>query len=374
MSSPESNPEETASPPINTYANMRETQLVKAMLNRPEDISLSLAMGEFLLGQNRNQDAAAVYRDILDREPDHVVALCKLGRVLHSYPAFQDEAIALLRRAISIDASATDAYRPLAANLDYRGLRTEATAVLRQWCAAAPLDPMAAHFLAAHADDNPPDRAADAFVQATFDQTANKFDHHLREVLQYRGPEVLSTHLDPLLPVAAKGTLDVLDMGCGTGLCAPLLRPWARRLTGVDLSSGMLAKAREAGGYDVLEAAELTAYLDQSNQSGATFDLLFAADTLIYFGRLDDLFARAFTALAPGGWMAFTVERLIEAVDGAPRGWVLDTTGRYQHAAHYVTDALARAGFVSVQVIEAQVRVESGAPVIALVIAAMKPR
>ena len=37
---------------------------------------------------------------------------------------------------------------------------------------------------------------------------------------------------------------DVLDIGCGTGLCGPLLRPIAVSLCGVDLSAGMIEKAR----------------------------------------------------------------------------------------------------------------------------------
>lgn len=373
MSSPESSPEPTALSPAERYASMRETQLARALVNNPDDVSVSLAMGDFLVGQERNRDAAAMYRDILDRHPDHVAAHCKLGRVLCLYPAFQDEAIELLRRAVALDASATEAYRPLAANLDTQGHREEAIEVLRQWCAAAPDDPMAAHFLAAHTGDSPPDRATDAFVRATFDPTAGKFDDLLRDVLQYRAPELLYAHLEPMLPAAAKGALNILDMGCGTGLCAPLLRPLARRLTGVDLSSAMLAKAQAAGGYDALEEAELTAYLEQSNQSGATFDLLFAADTLIYFGRLEKLLAQAFSALAPGGWVAFTVERMAEAVDAPRLDWMLDRTGRYQHGARYVKHVLAQTGFVSTQVAEAQIRVESNAPVVALVVAAMKP-
>ena len=46
--------------------------------------------------------------------------------------------------------------------------------------------------------------------------------------------------------------LDVLDAGCGTGLCGPLLAPYARRLIGVDLSEGMLALAKEKHVYDAL--------------------------------------------------------------------------------------------------------------------------
>ena len=46
---------------------------------------------------------------------------------------------------------------------------------------------------------------------------------------------------------AAGKALDVLDAGCGTGLCGPLLAPYARRLAGVDLSGGMLAQAAREG-------------------------------------------------------------------------------------------------------------------------------
>ncbi|NIR58985.1 MAG: methyltransferase domain-containing protein, partial [Gammaproteobacteria bacterium] len=50
---------------------------------------------------------------------------------------------------------------------------------------------------------------------------------------------------------------DILDAGCGTGLCGPLLAPHARTLVGVDLSGGMIAKAEELAVYDELEVAEL---------------------------------------------------------------------------------------------------------------------
>lgn len=357
-----------------TAAESREAELVGAVLNNPSDTYALLKLGMFLTGQNRDRDAAAVYRQLLSDHPDNGLGLVKLGSILHEYPAFQDEAIELLQKAISLNASATDAYRPLAWTLDQLGRRDEAIAVLRAWCAVAPTEPTSAHLLAAYSDEAVPDRAANAFVEKTFDLAAARFDVHLREALQYRGPEVLSTHLDALLPVAARGTLNVLDMGCGTGLCAPLLRPWARHLTGVDLSSGMLAKARDAGGYDALEVVELTAYLDAAGQSGTKFDILFAADTLVYFGQLETLFAQAFAVLNAGGWLAFTVERLVSSAAGASaRALLLDTTGRYKHSEQYIQGALAAAGFVTPVIAEAQVRLESGTPEIALVVAARKP-
>ena len=357
-----------------TAAQSREAELVGAVLNNPNDIYALLRLGTFLTEQNRDRDAAAVYRQLLSDHPNNGLALVKLGSILHEYPAFQDEAMELLQKAISLNASATDAYRPLAWTLDQLGRRDDAIAVLRAWCAIAPGEPTASHLLAAYSDEAVPERAADAFVEKTFDRAAARFDVHLRDALQYRGPEVLSAHLDGLLPSAARGTLDVLDMGCGTGLCAPLLRPWARHLTGVDLSSGMLAKARDAGGYDALEVVELTAYLNATVQSGGRFDVLFAADTLVYFGRLDGLFAQAFTVLNAGGWLAFTVERQIATgAGGTPRDLLLDITGRYKHSEQYIQNALSAAGFETPKIIQAQVRLESGAPEIALVVAARKP-
>ena len=51
----------------------------------------------------------------------------------------------------------------------------------------------------------------------------------------------------------------VLDAGCGTGLCAPLLRPHATHLTGCDISVPMLEKAKAKLGYDALLRSDLGA-------------------------------------------------------------------------------------------------------------------
>ena len=101
-----------------TAAQSREAELVGAVLNNPNDIYALLRLGTFLTEQNRDRDAAAVYRQLLSDHPNNGLALVKLGSILHEYPAFQDEAMELLQKAISLNASATDAYRPLAWTLD----------------------------------------------------------------------------------------------------------------------------------------------------------------------------------------------------------------------------------------------------------------
>lgn len=351
-----------------------EAALGFALVSNPENVSTLVQMGDHMAVQDRAPEAADWYRAALDVTPEHVAALLKLGTLLHWYPAFQDEAITLLQRAVAQDATTIAAYRPLASSLEYAGRHAEAVAALRAWLLAAPDDADVVHLLAAYSHEAVPDRANDDFVRHTFDRGAEKFDALLRDTLHYRAPEALMAHLQNVLPErmrTAESSLDVLDIGCGTGLAAALLKPHAQRLVGVDLSPKMLAKAGALALYDELATGELTAYLGACS---AEFDLLFAADTLVYCGRLDEVFTNAFAALRQGGCLAFTVERLPEATEGtAAPGFVLTATGRYQQSERYVREALARAGFAAAHIIESQLRVERDAPVIGLVAVAIKP-
>jgi len=158
----------------------------------------------------------------------------------------------------------------------------------------------------------------------------------------------------------------VLDAGCGTGLCGPLVAPYARRLVGVDLSEGMLVHAKEKNVYHALVKAELTDYLRDNSEA---FDLIVAADTLVYFGDLVGVLAAAARALRPNGLLVFTLEH---AEGGeADVDYRLELHGRYSHAGVYVERVLAFAG-LQPEIAHAELRMESGAPVAGLVIRAAK--
>src|SRR5262249_52619438 len=146
--------------------------------------------------------------------------------------------------------------------------------------------------------------------------------------LGYRVPALLSTlvahhvHSD-------RADLDVADLGCGTGLCGSFLRPYARRLVGIDLSPNMLAQARERGHYDELVDRELTSYLCAHP---ASFDVAVAGDVLCYFGELGEVVDAAFEALRPRGFFAFTLEAASDSGDA----YILHRNGRYAHSEGYV--------------------------------------
>ena len=138
-------------------------------------------------------------------------------------------------------------------------------------------------------------------MQALFDGYASQFDQHLVQTLRYDAPRVLTQRLAQ----AGRRWRNALDLGCGTGLCGPFLRTMAERVTGVDLSSNMLEKARALGAYDTLVQADAVAFLVQATES---FDVVVAADVFIYVGALDDVFRELAARMPAGGSFCFTVE------------------------------------------------------------------
>lgn len=203
----------------------------------------------------------------------------------------------------------------------------------------------------------PPGKAPEAYVRQLFDEYADRFDTALVENLDYRAPQILAGAMTRAL--GEQGDLAVMDAGCGTGLMAPLLRPLAIRLEGVDLSPAMVDKARERGLYDGLAVGELVAALAGRPEA---FDLVVAADVLVYLGDLAPVMAAARAALKPGGAFAFTVERTAET-----ETYLLGAKQRYAHAPAYVRRRAEEAGFTVLLLEEAVTRRDAGQDVPGLV-------
>ena len=238
--------------------------------------------------------------------------------------------------------------------LSAAGETERAVAFYRDWLAKEPDNPYVQHHLAASLGELP-ERASDAYVEQVFDQFAANFDVQLA-TLKYCAPELVAEALRAALP-APSAQFEVADLGCGTGLCGPLLKPWARTLIGCDLSAAMLERAAARAAYDTLLKAELVQFLLE--RPGA-FDVLASADTLIYFGELAPVFTAAHAALRPGGALVFTLEAL---PDDAAHDYRLTESGRYAHTRSGVAARLAAAGFAAPTIAPASPRFEGGKPV-----------
>ena len=223
----------------------------------------------------------------------------------------------------------------------------------RRYLDFVPDEPEALHMLAALGDRPPPGRASDGYVAAYFDRFAEDFDRQLVDELDYQAPQLLYDAVAPCINEVGL-QLDILDLGCGTGLCGCLFRRHANRLDGADLSPVMLEHARERGVYDTLTAGEISTHLMGLPHQ---YDVLIAGDVLAYFGRLSGLFRGVARAAREGALFAFSVESQRRS------GYRLTPSGRYTHGRRYITRLAAAAGLREVSVTREQLRYEYGEPV-----------
>lgn len=294
----------------------------------PGDLRALTALGNVLLERGDAEGAVVLYVEALDRKPGDIDVLMRLGNAHFR-----------------------------------RGDRARAVERYLEVLAIDPANPVG--HLVDSLTGGTAERAPDHYVARLFDEYADRFDAHLVRVLRYDIPRLVAGML-AAHATASDSRWEALDLGCGTGLVGAAIAPFARRIVGVDLSPGMIAKARESGRYARLEAAELVAMM--RGEPDASYDLVTAADVFVYVGRLDDAIREIARLLRPGGIVAFSVESLdalsAEADASAHgRGYRLNGSGRYAHALAYL-DRLAREhGFTSIERRDVTLRLDHGEPV-----------
>lgn len=378
----------------------------QSLLLAPEHADWHNTWGNMLAAQGHGDAAAAAFVAALERDARHADAWNNLGAVLLAAGQAED-AVAALRNATQLRPAFRaahqhlgDAYQQLgdahAAALSYcaeyvlrprqetqrdmlgiaysqLGLHEEAAQVYAAWLADEPGHPIASHLLAASRGKAVDDRVPADFLQRYFDGYADTFEHKLVVGLAYGVPPLVHQWLAER--AIAAGSLRILDAGCGTGLCGPHLKPFARQLTGVDLSEKSLDVARSKEVYDSLHRQDIVEHL----LSGvpAQWDVLVAADVLIYFGDLAPFMAAAQGALAHGGLLLVSCETGPPAgseppsVSPAP-GYALQPSGRYSHLDSYVLDTVRTAGFTIDRTMPLVIRQELGRPVQGLLLLARK--
>ena len=131
---------------------------------------------------------------------------------------------------------------------------------------------------------------------------------------------------------------------------------------GIDLSPGMIEKARATGLYAGLKVTDMLEGLRKTPDSGV--DLVLSADAMVYVADLVPVLKEASRVLASGGLLAFTLERH----DGD--GFIMGEGRRYAHSASYVRASIEAVGLVVLQFEQHSARCEGGVPVPGLVIVA----
>ena len=204
-------------------------------------------------------------------------------------------------------------------------------------------------------------RSDAGYVRHLFDQFSADYDLHMIGQLSYRAPQILRELADLVVP--GRGPFEILDLGCGTGLSGAPFKDIAARLDGVDLSPAMIEKARARHIYRTLAVGDLETAL---SQSGTSYDLILAADTLVYLGDLTKTFDGAFARLRPGGFFLFTAEQK----EG--EGFEFGPKRRWRHSQSYLRGHAQLAAFETAGLVACALRREAKVPVQGLAVALLR--
>ena len=273
--------------------------------------------------------------------------LQKLGR--------RDEALHSYDKALSLDRNLAQAWTLRGGILKDQKRLDEAVECYREALARGGEAELNRYFLASLVGRDAPASAPQRYVQSLFDDYADTFDDHLVSVLRYEAHRFL---VDNLRGVGPERFNAALDLGCGTGLCGPLIKHAVQRLDGVDLSPLMLDKARVLGIYDQLVQGDLVEHLRGSPQ---TYDLVLSADVFIYVGDLEPVFAGVSRVMNRGGVFCFSAEQT-----GDEQTFQLTTQQRYAHSERYVRQLAERHRFETAKMLRHAIREDQREPIAGL--------
>lgn len=328
----------------------------KAVELLPGDAEAYSNLGGNLQDLGRHAEAETMLKRAVQIKPDSADAQFNLGVTLQGLGRL-GEAEGCYRKALKAKPDFAAAHGSLGAVLQQLGRPEEALVHFRERARLMPGNPVDAHLIASLTGKNT-ERAPAKYVEDVFDSYAGNFDNHLQQTLHYETPKKLQALISSHAPYAGKW--EVLDLGCGTGLAGVEIAPYAQRLVGVDLSSKMLEQAAARKLYQRLEQADLATMMQR--ESAASYDVIVAADVFVYLGKLDEVVAEARRLLRPGGVFAFSVEDC--DAQAATQDYQLKGTGRYGQSVAYL-NRLAAANGYRVEVTEAaQLRVDSGKPIV----------
>ncbi len=321
-------------------------------------------LGITLCGLKRFEEAEPLLTQVIAKEPKNIDALFHLG-VIDSALAKANEAIECYEKVLAINPQHAHSHHNLATIYLHLNEKEKALQHYQKALQLEPKNQTAQHMVDALMRKTNVEGAPTEYTRALFDQYAYSYETQVKGQLQYRVPQLLREAVGPFI----KQTQELLigfDLGCGTGLCAPLFADIIGKLIGVDVSPNMIEVARSHGGYYKLYVTDILSFLERPSEK-VEADLIIAADVFVYFGSLEKVFQACQRTLKQNAFFCFSVELLTpEEAEHDPRNphFQLRSTGRYAHRPDYIQSLCKMMAFkIEVQRTE-NIRYQEDKPVV----------
>ena len=342
-----------------------ETSYRQAITLKPDYAEAHNKLGVILQQLDRLSEAEASFRQAIKLKPDLAVAHYNLGNSLKEQGKLK-EVEESLGQAIKLKPNYTEAHINLGNTLKEQGKLKEAEASFRKAITLKP-ELAIAHYnlgkiykkigknakavecfektlelnsedllgatlqLATLGKRKIPDKTPENFMQGLYKKKSKHWSNLEKKTHKYRGHLLIENAFKTTHNNSKK--IDILDMGCGTGSLAKILRPYARTLVGVDLSPDMLLKAEEICLYDSLYKKDLSQYLSEVSNH---YDTIIAAAVLIHFYDLDNIFFLIKDSLKINGKLVFSI------FEETQKNKNLNSFLMYAHSDDYITTLAER--------------------------------
>ena len=296
----------------------------KAITTQPDYAEAHNNLGLAFYELDQVDAAVESYKKALAIKPDYAEVNYNLGNALNDLGQL-DDAVKSYEKALAIKPDYAEAHNNLGNVFKDLGQLDYAVKSYEKALAIKPDYLVPQHMINAltgNTSTEPPKE----YVKNLFDDYAEGFDDSLIKQLGYKLPflmKELILKLDPLRNKFEK----VIDLGCGTGLTGIELRDISNNLTGIDISSNMVAKTRELDVYDRLIEGDVVDILSSSKEK---YDLFIALDVFIYIGELTKMFKTVRQCCNKNALFIFSIEAQEED------GYSLLKSARYSHSESYI--------------------------------------
>eukprot|EP01041_Mallomonas_annulata_P011979 gene11979-25087_t len=316
-------------------------------------------------------NAIKCYQYYLDKvDPEDTTILTRLGN-LYTKGNLPNEALETYHKALALDPTLHVAWFNSAHALIKLGGHAGARASLQKTLEFDPTNVAAKHMLMALSDEdsNSVNTSDPEYIRQLFDDYKDDYDKHAKK-LMYAAPRVIRSEMAniyktkyekemekrisekplyfaPTYLSYMEKSLDILDLGCGTGLVGKWMKDYAKNMIGIDISEEMINKSRSKMLYTDLQVNTIEKYLNECKMKSKTFDLVIAADVFQYIGDLKETISKCVEAVRPGGYLIFTAEAFSPqlSTDGSEtavpeKGFKLQRNGRFCYVKSYISDIL----------------------------------
>lgn len=293
------------------------------------------------------ENSIQYYLKYLESFPDDIDILYNLGNCYKDSHSYQN-AITFYKKGLEHNSSHLSIISNLAYVLHKTGNEEEACIYFQKLLTLAPDNSSARHMVTALTETES-ETAPPEYVMNVFDSYASNYEESLVKELEYKVPQQLLDIFKTLYSSDFSAE-HMLDLGCGSGLAAEKFNFCTKIITGIDLSSEMLAIAADKDIYTNIFQVDILDFLQQDSTS---YDLVIAADVFTYIGDLSEIFSTLSRRVKKNTPFIFSTEL-------ADSNYLLKKSGRFGHAENYIDECAAAAEWKIVKHTFVNLRKERG--------------